>query len=121
MGCDGCVTYLSLEHPPGEGVAPVHSREVPLPLTREEIGSPVPLKVKWEPATVMPHCGLKLTSWLIDRGAVNAHLSRHKRGQSHHPYIKKARVTGYVVYGVLHPYAVLKHMGAATVKVTDSR
>ena len=37
MGCDGCVTYLSLEHPPGEGVGPVHSREVPLPLTRDEI------------------------------------------------------------------------------------
>jgi len=38
MGCDGCVTYLSLEHPPGEGVGPVHSREVPLPLTRSEVG-----------------------------------------------------------------------------------
>jgi len=21
MGCDGCVTYLSLEHPPGRGIA----------------------------------------------------------------------------------------------------
>ena len=39
MGCDGCVTYLSLEHPPGEGVGPVHSREVPLPLTKDEIGT----------------------------------------------------------------------------------
>ncbi len=38
MGCDGCVTYLSLEPYPGEGVGPVHSREVPLPLTRDEIG-----------------------------------------------------------------------------------
>ena len=26
---------------PGEGVGPVHSREVPLPLTRGEIGSPL--------------------------------------------------------------------------------
>ena len=37
MSCDGCVTYLSLichYNPPGEGVGPVHSREVPLPLTR---------------------------------------------------------------------------------------
>ena len=39
MGCDGCVTYLSLEHPPGEGVGPVHSQEVPLPFTRDEIGT----------------------------------------------------------------------------------
>ena len=41
MGCDGCVTYLSLEPYPGEGVGPFHSREVPLPLTRDEIGSPL--------------------------------------------------------------------------------
>ena len=27
--------------PPGEGVGPVHSRGVPLPLTRGEIGSPL--------------------------------------------------------------------------------
>ena len=31
-----CVTYLLLA-PPGEGCGPVHSREVPLPLTRDEI------------------------------------------------------------------------------------
>jgi len=35
VGCDGCVTYLSLEPYPGEEVRPVHSREVPLPLTRD--------------------------------------------------------------------------------------
>ena len=35
--CHSFVTDLSLEHPPGEGVGPVHSREVPLPLTRSEI------------------------------------------------------------------------------------
>ena len=27
--------------PPGEGVGPVHSREVPLPLTRGETGTPL--------------------------------------------------------------------------------
>ena len=32
---NGCVTYLSLEPYPGEGVGPFHSREVPLPLTRD--------------------------------------------------------------------------------------
>ena len=39
MGCDGCVTYLSLEHPSGEGVGPVHSRKVPLPLTRDDFAA----------------------------------------------------------------------------------
>ena len=38
MRCDEWVTYLSLEPNPYEGVVPVHSREVPLPLTRDEIG-----------------------------------------------------------------------------------
>ena len=27
MGCDGCVTHLSLEHPRGDGVGPAHSRK----------------------------------------------------------------------------------------------
>ena len=31
----GYVTYLLMEHPPGERVGPVYSREVPLPLTRD--------------------------------------------------------------------------------------
>ena len=35
LGCDGCVTDLSLDPPPGEGVGPVHSREGPLPLIKD--------------------------------------------------------------------------------------
>ena len=34
--CDEWATYLSLEPNPYEGVVPVHSREVPLPLTRNQ-------------------------------------------------------------------------------------
>ena len=54
MGCDGSVTYLSLEPYPREGVGPAHSREVPLPLTRGEIGSPLtgngfPYAEGWRP------------------------------------------------------------------------
>ena len=37
MGRGGRVTYLSLEPYPYEGVEHVLSREVPLPLTREEV------------------------------------------------------------------------------------
>ena len=32
------VSRVSAEPYPGEGVGPAHSREVPLPLTRDEIG-----------------------------------------------------------------------------------
>ena len=35
------VSRVSAEPDPKEGVGPVHSREVPLPLTRDEIGTPL--------------------------------------------------------------------------------
>ena len=41
-GCaKGLAEGVSRNSPPREGVGPVHSREVTLPLTRGEIGSPL--------------------------------------------------------------------------------